>query len=81
MHAPAILRQSGIDALLAGDGSPEIMVTDSPSPPVKRSKIWELSRTYHCPVIGLCLPASDLERFCQTLSFQSFDKQCARSAR
>lgn len=32
MHAPAILRQSGIDALLAGDGSPEIMVTDSPSP-------------------------------------------------
>lgn len=71
MHAPAILRQSGIDALLAGDGSPGIMVTDSPSPPVKRSKIWELSRTYHCPVIGLCLPASDLERFAKRFHFKA----------
>ena len=71
MHAPAILRQPGINTLSSEDRSPEIMVINSPSPPVKRSKIWELSRTYHCPVIGLCLPAPDLERFAKRFHFKA----------
>ena len=71
MHAPAILRQSGIDALSLENASPRVLVIDSSPPPVKRSKIWELSRTYHCPVIGLCLPASDLERFARRFHFKA----------
>lgn len=30
--------------------------------PVKRSKLWELHGMYHCPIVGVCLPMSDLER-------------------
>ncbi|ABI58990.1 DUF2325 domain-containing protein [Nitrosomonas eutropha] len=65
MHAPAILRQSGINSLL-----PEKTI-DIHTPPVKRMKLWELDRTHHCPVIGLCLPPSDLECFARHFHFNA----------
>lgn len=71
MHAPAILRQPEFNVLSPRDESPGVVIADSSSPPVKRSKIWELNRTYHCPVIGLCLPASDLDRFARRFHFKA----------
>ncbi len=39
--------------------------------PVKRSKLWELHGMYHCPIVGICLPVSDLARFAKRFKFSS----------
>src|ERR1700716_976199 len=33
---------------------------DTPSPGARRSKIWELSDTLHCSIIGTCLTNAEL---------------------
>ncbi len=71
MHAPAILKRPDINPSLTGIGPSTIPAIDLSVSPVKRSKIWELNRTYHCPVIGLCLPSSDLERFAKRFQFKA----------
>jgi len=71
MHALAILRQPETNTLLPENHLPETAMIDIPAPPVKRSKIWELDRTHHCPIIGLCLPATDLERFARRFHFKA----------
>ncbi len=71
MHALAILRQPEINALSPENYSSEAVMIDDSPPPVKRLKIWELDRTHHCPVIGLCLSAADLERFARRFHFKA----------
>ncbi len=71
MHAPAILQQPVLDTLPQGNKLPEIIITDTSPAPVKRPKIWELSRSYHCPIIGLCLSSTDLERFAKRFHFNA----------
>ncbi|SFU45541.1 hypothetical protein SAMN05216339_102336 [Nitrosomonas eutropha] len=70
MHAPAILRQPEINALLPEAGLPEKAI-DIHTSPVKRMKLWELDRSHHCPVIGLCLPPADLECFARRFHFNA----------
>ena len=71
MHALAILRQPETNTFPPENHSLETTMIDSPAPPVKRSKIWELDKTLHCPIIGLCLPAADLERFARRFHFRA----------
>ncbi|WP_292978454.1 DUF2325 domain-containing protein [Nitrosomonas sp.] len=71
MHSPAILKRPDIDPSLTGISPSTIPAIDLSVSPAKRSKIWELNRTYHCPVIGLCLPATDLERFAKRFQFKA----------
>jgi hypothetical protein len=35
-------------------------IDDSPSQPMRRSKIWELAQTLHCSIIGTCLSNAEL---------------------
>jgi len=34
--------------------------TDDARRACRRAKLWELNEKYHCPVIGTCLPISEL---------------------
>src|SRR5690606_26078101 len=71
MHVPVILQQPGLDTLSPENRLPEIIITDTPPSPVKRFKLWGLSRAYHCPIIGLCLSSADLERFAKRFHFNA----------
>ncbi len=71
MHVPVILQQPGLDTLSPENRLPEIIITDTPPSPVKRLKLWGLSRSYHCPIIGLCLSSADLERFAKRFHFNA----------
>lgn len=35
----------------------------------KKAKLWDLADKHHCPVIGTCIPASELERFAKRFRF------------
>lgn len=37
----------------------------------RRPKIWNLEKSLHCPIIGLCLPDNDLERLAKRFCFES----------
>ena len=69
MFAPVIQRQPEINTSSPEARSPENTNVDLSLAPIKRTKLWELDNIHHCPVIGLCLPASDLERFAKRFSF------------
>ena len=66
MHALENSQQPEISILL-----PKKVVAGMPITPVRRSKIWELDKRYHCPVIGLCLPQVDLECFARRFHFNT----------
>ncbi|MXS85889.1 DUF2325 domain-containing protein [Nitrosomonas sp. HPC101] len=70
MHAPAILRQPETSTLSAENRLPGVTMIDTP-PPVKRTRLWELDRSHHCPVIGLCLPPADLECLARRFQFKA----------
>ena len=53
--------------------SPQLDVSEFAS--AKRAKIWELSSTLHCSIVGTCLTASELRRF-----FVRFGDDGARTA-
>ena len=42
--------------------TPAATPTDARNRKAKRAKLWELAEKHHCPVIGTCLPISDLEK-------------------
>lgn len=71
MFAPVIQRQPEISTSSPEARSPGSIKIDLPVSPIKRTKLWELDRTFHCPVIGLCLPAPDLERFAKRFHFKA----------
>ncbi len=51
---------------VVANNSPSITMSSS----IKRpAKLWELSETYHCPIIGTCLSISDLEKFARSFNF------------
>src|ERR1700730_5090679 len=42
--------------------------SDAPSPAARRSKIWELSDTLHCSIIGTCLSNAELRHVLERLN-------------
>lgn len=41
----------------------------------KPAKLWELDDAYHCPIIGTCIDASELQRLADKLDFGDGSKQ------
>ena len=58
----------GLPGLPIGPGANPALF--KPVPPRQRSKLWELSGTIHCSVIGTCLTAAELRRVMGKLASQ-----------
>lgn len=71
MFAPVIQRQPKINTSSSETQSAENIKIDLSPRPIKRTKLWDLDKIHHCPVIGLCLPAADLERFAKRFDFKA----------
>ena len=66
-HAPTNIGEPTWSISLDGDAA-------APLPPVSprprcRPKLWELEAKLHCPIIGTCLPLSDLQRIAKRCHF------------
>jgi hypothetical protein len=64
---------TGVRGAFAADATPELEASDLAGG--RRTKIWELSGSLHCSIIGTCLTASELRRF-----FIRFGDRDARAA-
>ncbi len=71
MHAPIMIPHTTVQTAPDQDVGAVKIGACPPTPPLKRMKIWELKPSLHCPVIGLCLPGSDLERYARRFHFES----------
>ncbi|BBL34362.1 hypothetical protein Nstercoris_00593 [Nitrosomonas stercoris] len=69
MRTSVIQQQPEINASLSETRFLHNKKMDLSPIPIKRTKLWELDNTHHCPVIGLCLPSADLERFAKRFGF------------
>lgn len=71
MCTPVILRQPPPDSLPAIQRLPEVIEVNLTPTPIKRLKIWDMDRSLHCPIIGLCLSVAELERFAKRFHFDA----------
>jgi hypothetical protein len=47
-----------------------VKAPDSPAAPQRRrSKVWELPKRWHCPLVGTCLPVADLRKLARRCGF------------
>lgn len=68
---PIVISPNVLDPVIDLNIAAAEMAVIPTAPPLKRMKIWEMDTSYHCPIIGLCLPVSDLERYARRFHFES----------
>lgn len=71
MNSPVIEKQPSFDTWPQARKLPETITVEITPSPIKRTKIWDLNRTFHCPIIGICISTAELERFARRFHFDA----------